>query len=210
MGTIGLLDLDMGGKSIDQKVYCSMISYLSYFCASRPDIMLSACMCTRFQAAPKECHLRAVERIMRYLILTPFLSLWYLKDAHFELIGYSDADYTGCKIDRKSTSRTCQFLGRIINYKTDMEFMYDGKHRAYQPHIVWAPAVPPPPPTAATVGTSAAAQDSPPTRRHAPSAAPESSRAATHQGKKQNILIKGLKILISMCCSNDAPIRESH
>jgi hypothetical protein len=88
--------------------------------------------------------------------------------------------------------------------------MYDGKHRAYQPHIVRAPAVPPPPPTAATVGTSAAAQDSPPTRRHAPSVAPESSRAATHQGKKQNILIKGLKILISMCCSNDAPIHESH
>jgi hypothetical protein len=48
MGTNGHLDLDMGGKSIDQKVYRSMIDSLLYLCASRPDIMLSVCMCTRF------------------------------------------------------------------------------------------------------------------------------------------------------------------
>jgi hypothetical protein len=114
MGTNGHLDLDMGGKSVDQKVYHSMIGYLLYLCASRSDIMLSVCMCARFQAAPKECYLRAVKRIMRYLDLTPYLGLWYPKGAHFELIGYSDADYVGCKVDRKSTSRTCQFLGRSL------------------------------------------------------------------------------------------------
>jgi hypothetical protein len=75
MGTNGHLDLDMGSKSIDQKVYCSIIGYLLYLCASRPDIMLSVCICARFQAAPKECHLRAVKRIMRYLVLTPYLGL---------------------------------------------------------------------------------------------------------------------------------------
>jgi hypothetical protein len=47
-------------------------------------------------------------------------------------------------------------------------------------------------------------------RRHAPSAAPESSHAATRWGKKQNILVSGLKTLISMCRSNDALICESH
>jgi hypothetical protein len=73
MGTNIHLNLDMGGKSVDQKVYRSMIDSLLYLCASRPDIMLSVCMCARFQAAPKECHLRAVKRIMRYLILTPYL-----------------------------------------------------------------------------------------------------------------------------------------
>jgi hypothetical protein len=71
-------------------------------------------MCARFQAAPKECHLRAIKRIMRYLILTPYLCLWYPKGAHFELIGYSDADYTGCKVDRKSTCRTYQLLDRSL------------------------------------------------------------------------------------------------
>jgi ribosome-binding ATPase YchF (GTP1/OBG family) len=71
------------------------------------------------------------------------------------------------------------------------------------------------------VGTSAVAHGSPPhaspartrappAHRHPPSAAPESSRDATHRGKKQNILVKGLKSLISMCRSNDAHIRESH
>jgi hypothetical protein len=64
--------------------------------------MLSVCMCARFQATPKKCHLRAVKRIMRYLILTPYLGLWYPKEAHFKLIGYSDVDYVGYKVDRKS------------------------------------------------------------------------------------------------------------
>jgi hypothetical protein len=107
MGTNSHLNLGMGGKSVDQKIYCSMIGSLLYLCASRPDIMLSVCMCARFQTAPKECHLRAVKRIMRYLILTPYLGLWYPKGTHFELIGYSDVDYAGCKVDRRSTSRTC-------------------------------------------------------------------------------------------------------
>jgi hypothetical protein len=60
MGTNGHLDLDTGGKFVDQKVYRSMIRSLLYLCASRPDIMLSVCMCARFQANPKEVHLRAV------------------------------------------------------------------------------------------------------------------------------------------------------
>jgi hypothetical protein len=75
MGTNGHLDLDMDGKLVDQLVYHSIIGSLLYFCASRPDIMLSVCLCVRFQAAPKECHMRAVKRIMRYLVLTPNLGL---------------------------------------------------------------------------------------------------------------------------------------
>jgi hypothetical protein len=72
--------------------------------------MLGVCMCARFQPTPKGCHLRVVKRIMRYLVLTPYLGLWYPKGAHFEPIDYSDADYAGCKVDRKSTSKTCHFL----------------------------------------------------------------------------------------------------
>jgi hypothetical protein len=68
MGTNGHLDLDTGGKSVDQMVYLSMICSLLYLCASRPHIMLSVCMCARFQANPKEVHLRVVKRIIRYLV----------------------------------------------------------------------------------------------------------------------------------------------
>jgi hypothetical protein len=111
MGTNSHLDLDLGGTSVDQKVYRSMIGSLLYLCASRSDIILSVCKCVRFQATPKDCHLRVVKRIMRYLVLTPNLGLWYPEGSHFEILGYSDADYVRCKVDRKSTFSTCQFLG---------------------------------------------------------------------------------------------------
>jgi hypothetical protein len=71
-------------------------------------------MRARLQATPKDCHLRVIKRIMWYLVLTPNLGLWYPKGLHFELIGCSDGDYVGCKVDRKSTSGTCQFLGRSL------------------------------------------------------------------------------------------------
>jgi hypothetical protein len=96
MGTNGHLDLDIGGKSVDQKVYRSMIGSLLYLCASWPHIVLSVCMCARFQAYPKEIHLRVVKRIMRYFVYTPMFGLWYPKGFTFNLIGYSDADYAGC------------------------------------------------------------------------------------------------------------------
>jgi hypothetical protein len=114
MGTNSHLDLDLDGTSVDQKVYHSMIRSLLYLCASRPDFMLSVRMCARFQATPKDYHLSVVKRIMRYLILTPNLGRWYPKGSYFELLGYSDVDYAGCKVDRKSTSKTCQFFGRSL------------------------------------------------------------------------------------------------
>ena len=116
MGTNEHLDFDTEGKSVDQKVYRSMIGSLLYLCASRPDIMLSVCMCARFQSDPKESHLTAVKRILRYLAYTPKFGLWYPRGSTFDLIGYSNAhaDWAGCKINRKSTSGTCQFLGRSL------------------------------------------------------------------------------------------------
>jgi hypothetical protein len=114
IGTDGHVDLNKGGKSVDQKAYRSMIGSLLYLCASRPDIILSVCMCARFQSDPRECHLVAVKRILRYLVATPCFGIWYPKGSTFDLIGYSDSDYAGCKVDRKSTSGMCQFLGRSL------------------------------------------------------------------------------------------------
>jgi hypothetical protein len=114
MGTDGHLDLNKGGKSIDQKAYWSMIGSLFYLCACRLNIMLSVCMCARYQSDPKECHLVAVKRILRYLASTPCFGIWYPKGSTFDLIGHSDSDYARCKVDRKSTSETYQFLGRSL------------------------------------------------------------------------------------------------
>jgi hypothetical protein len=114
MGTDGHVDLNKQGKSVDQKAYQSMIGSLLYLCASRLDIMLSVCMCARFQSDPRECHLVAVKRILRYLVAMSCFGIWYPKGSTFDLTGYSDSDYVGCKVDRKSTSGTCQFLGRSL------------------------------------------------------------------------------------------------
>ncbi|KAJ9567318.1 hypothetical protein OSB04_003284 [Centaurea solstitialis] len=111
MPTGNLLGPDLAGKPVDQKIYRSMIGSLLYLTATRPDIMFATCFCARFQATPKESHLAAVKRILRYLKGTPELGLWYPKDSSFELISFTDSDYGGCKLDRKSTSGSCQFLG---------------------------------------------------------------------------------------------------
>ena len=91
-----------------------MIGSLLYLTASRPDIMVSTFLCARFQANPKESHLIAVKHIFKYLKGTPYLGIWHPKGTCFDLIGYTDSDFAGCKIDRKSTSGSCQFLGRRL------------------------------------------------------------------------------------------------
>jgi hypothetical protein len=102
MSSNGHLDLNEEGKPVDQIIYRSMIGSLLYLCASRPDIMLSVCMCARFQANPKDYHLVAVKRILRYLVHTQNLGLWYPKGSLFDLLGYFDSDYAGCKVDQKA------------------------------------------------------------------------------------------------------------
>ncbi|KAK2971095.1 hypothetical protein RJ640_011825 [Escallonia rubra] len=40
--------------------------------------------------------------------------LWYPRNSSIDLVGFSDSDYAGCLVDRKSTSGTCQFLGDAL------------------------------------------------------------------------------------------------
>ena len=105
------IDKDENGKAVDITKYRGMIGSLLYLTASRPDIMYSVCLCARYQSNPKESHLNAVKRIFRYLSGTKNLGLWYPKGTHIDLFSYTDADWAGCTIDRKSTSGTCHFLG---------------------------------------------------------------------------------------------------
>ncbi|KAJ9542522.1 hypothetical protein OSB04_029028 [Centaurea solstitialis] len=113
------LDSDPNGNSVNITEYRGMIGSLLYLTASRPDIMFSTCLCARFQADPKESHLYAVKRIFRYLKGTPDLGLWYPKDSGFDLIGYSDSDFAGSKLDRKSTTGSCQLLGgKLVSWSS--------------------------------------------------------------------------------------------
>ena len=108
------LDADEKGKSVNITTYRGMIGSLLYLIANKPDIMFATSLCGRFQANPKESHLIAVKRIFIYLKGTQGLGLWYPKDTGFNLVGYSDSDYSGCRVDRKSTSGSCQFLGQRL------------------------------------------------------------------------------------------------
>ncbi|GJS43815.1 uncharacterized mitochondrial protein-like protein [Tanacetum coccineum] len=105
---------DKDGIDVDVHVYRSMIGSLMYLTASRPDIMFAVCAYARFQVTLKASHLNAVKRIFRYLKHQPKLGLWYPRDSPFELEAYSDSDYGGASLDRKSTTGGCQFLGRRL------------------------------------------------------------------------------------------------
>nr|GEX09809.1 uncharacterized mitochondrial protein AtMg00810-like [Tanacetum cinerariifolium] len=103
---------DPDGEDVDVHIYRSMIGSLMYLTSSRPDIMFTVCACARLKVIPKVSHLHAVKRIFRYLKGKPHLGLWYPRDSPFNIVAYSDSDYAGASLDRKSTTR----VKRIFRY----------------------------------------------------------------------------------------------
>ncbi|GJT18061.1 putative ribonuclease H-like domain-containing protein [Tanacetum coccineum] len=95
---------DEDGEEVDVHLYRSKIGSLMYLTSSRPDIMFAVCACVRYQVNPKVSHLHAVKRIFRYLKGQPKLGLWYPKDSPFDFVAYTDSDYAGASLDRKSTT----------------------------------------------------------------------------------------------------------
>ncbi|GJZ06941.1 putative ribonuclease H-like domain-containing protein [Tanacetum coccineum] len=115
---------DEDGEEVDVHLYRSMIGSLMYLTSSRPDIMFAVCACARYQVNPKVSHLHAVKRIFRYLKGQPKLGLWYPKDSPFDLVAYTDSDYTRASLDRKSTTGGCQFFRRrLISWQCKKQIM---------------------------------------------------------------------------------------
>jgi hypothetical protein len=114
MSTTTALDEDEDGDPVDQKEYRSMIGSLLYLMTRRPDIQFSVSLCARFQASPRTSHRQAVKRIFRYLRYIPELGLWYSASSSLSFLGFSDTDFAGCRVDRKLTSGTLQFLGSLL------------------------------------------------------------------------------------------------
>ncbi|GJV74841.1 hypothetical protein Tco_1506425 [Tanacetum coccineum] len=72
----------------------------------------------KLDVTPKTSHLTAVKRIFKYLKGKPNLGLWYPRDSPLDLEAFSDSDYGGSNLDRKSTTGGCQFLGqRLISWQ---------------------------------------------------------------------------------------------
>ncbi|GJS15333.1 hypothetical protein Tco_0409805 [Tanacetum coccineum] len=125
---------DLSGKAVNETQYRGMIGSLMYLTTSILDIQFSTCLCARYQANPKESHLIAVKRIFRYLKGTPSLGLWYPKCLGFDLKGYSDSDYAGCNMDKKSTSAEAEYVAAaeccanilwIKSQLTDYDIIYE-------------------------------------------------------------------------------------
>jgi hypothetical protein len=76
--------------------------------------MFNVCMCARYQAFPKESHLKIAKIIFRYVSVTANFGLWYPKGSHCYLVGFSDSNFASCKSDRKSTSGTCHLFGNCL------------------------------------------------------------------------------------------------
>ncbi|XP_057443256.1 uncharacterized mitochondrial protein AtMg00810-like [Lotus japonicus] len=109
-----VLDKNDESSPIDPTSYKGMIGSHLYLTSSRPDIMYSVCLCARFQVNPQQSHFSAVKRIFRYLIGNGNLGLLYEKGSDCRLKGFCDTDYAGDRVERKSTSGGCHFLGNCL------------------------------------------------------------------------------------------------
>jgi len=99
------------GQQVDSTKYRGLIGSLLFLKASRLDIQFRVCLCARFIFNPKESYLKVAKRILKYMKGTNNVGLWYPFDSNITLIGFSDSNYAGCILDRKSTSGTCDLLG---------------------------------------------------------------------------------------------------
>ena len=86
------LNVDSSRVEVSPTLYRSIIESLLYLTASRPNVAFSMGVCARYQVAPKESHLTAVKRIIRYINGAPNYRLWYLKDLFACFASYSNAD----------------------------------------------------------------------------------------------------------------------
>jgi len=106
IATATKLILDETGPDVEQKMYRWIIGSLLYITRSRPNIVFSVVLCARFQANPKESHLKSVKRIFRYLKEPVILGYGIQK--------VSDTDYAGYLVDRKNITGMAHFLGSCL------------------------------------------------------------------------------------------------
>lgn len=91
--------------------YQRLVGKLIYLSHTRSDIAYVVSVVSQFMHSPKEEHLEAVMRIVRYLKGTPGKCIVFKKNSHLQVAAYSDADWAGCVVDRRSTSGYFTFMG---------------------------------------------------------------------------------------------------
>ena len=105
------LQVEDGTEAVNPSLYRSIIGGLNYLTHTRPDIMYSVNVLSRFMHKPTRLHLGAAKRVLRYVAGTIDFGLWYSKSTNGTMYGYSDSDWGGCVDNRKSTSGQVFYLG---------------------------------------------------------------------------------------------------
>lgn len=96
--------------AVDKGSYLRLVGRLIYLSHTMPDIAYTVSVVSQFMHNPKETHQRAVNRILQYLKGSHGKGVIFRKGENLVLESYTDADYTGSQIDRRSTSGYCTFL----------------------------------------------------------------------------------------------------
>lgn len=92
------------GSSVDPNLYKKLVGCLMYLTTSRPDIMFSISLVSRFMESPMSTHWQAGKRILRYIAGTTNFGILYTSVSDFKLTGYSNSDFASSADDRKSPS----------------------------------------------------------------------------------------------------------
>lgn len=99
------------GEAVDPTMYKQLVGSLRYLTATRPDLIYSVNIVSRYMENPRESHMLAVKRILRYVQGTLGFGIQYRRDGEERLVGFVDSDYAGDEDDRKSTSGYTFMIG---------------------------------------------------------------------------------------------------
>ena len=92
-------------------MYRRLVGKLIYLTVTRPNISYTVSIVSQFMTSPRVPHLDVVIRILKYLKNAPGCGLLYRPSGHLHIEGYTDADWAGSPLDRKSTTGFCTFIG---------------------------------------------------------------------------------------------------
>ena len=109
-----LQDQVTGTDPEDPTVYRQIIGSLMYLVHTRPDICYAVNALSQFMCEPKHIHMVAVKHILRYVRGTIAYGLRYTSSGGVMLHGFTDSDWMGSIVDRKSTSGYCFSLGSAM------------------------------------------------------------------------------------------------
>jgi hypothetical protein len=106
------LSKNEGGVRVDETLFKQVVGSLMYLTVTRPDLMYSVSLISRFMSSPTMSHWLTAKRILRYLKGTTDFGILYKKgESRLSLMAFTDSDYAGDLDDRRSTSGFVFMMG---------------------------------------------------------------------------------------------------